>query len=166
VSGLLGVGGQDDHDFLSGYLDGELTREERAEVEARLAASPELRAELDEIRVVRDAVRSLPRRDAPSGFWDTVAAKVETAADDEVAVAGDLAPVRDLGERRARTVPWRWIAGAAAAAAVVIAVFVVPGRTQVRPNVRAVATQHGAASSDMGDVISPLATISPLVGRR
>ena len=160
-TGLLGVGGHDDHDFLSGYLDGELTGEELDEVEARLAASPELRAELDEIRVVRDAVRSLPRHDAPSGFWDTVVANVETAGDDDdVAVAGDL------GERRARTVPWRWIAGAAAAAAVVIAVFVVPGRAQVRPNVRAVATQHGAASSDMGDSISPLATISPLVGRR
>jgi len=166
-TGLLGVGGHDDHDFLSGYLDGELTSEERAEVEARLAASPELRAELDEIRVVRDAVRSLPRRDAPAGFWDTIVANVETAADDdEVAVAGDLALVSDLGERRARTVPWRWIAGTAAAAAVVIAVFVVPGRAQVRPNVRAVATQHGAASSDMGDTISPLATISPLVRRR
>lgn len=166
-TGLLGVGGNDDHDYLSGYLDDELAPEEHAEVEARLAASPELRAELDEIRVVRDAVRSLPRRDAPSGFWDAVVANVETAPDtDEGAVAGDLAPVSDLGERRARTVPWRWIAGAAAAAAVVIAVFVVPGRAQVRPNVRAVATQHGAASSDMGDSISPLATISPLVGRR
>jgi anti-sigma factor RsiW len=164
-SDLVGVDGNDDHDFLSGYLDGELTAEERAEVEARLAASTELRAELEEIRVVRDAVRALPRRDAPSGFWDAVVANVETASDDD-AHAGDFAPVHDLGERRARTVRWRWIAGAAAAAAVAIAVFVVPGRTQVRPNVRAVATQHGAASSDMGDSISPLATISPLVGRR
>jgi anti-sigma factor RsiW len=161
----MGVGANDDHDFLSGYLDGELTQDEHAEVEARLAASPELRAELDDIRVVRDAVRSLPRRAAPAGFWDAVVANVETAADDD-GVGSDVAPVRDLGERRARTVPWRWIAGAAAAAAVVIAVVVVPGRTTVRPNVRAVATQHGAASSDMGDSISPLATISPLVGRR
>jgi anti-sigma factor RsiW len=168
-TGLVGIGGHDDHDFLSGYLDDELTAEERAEVEARLETSPELRAELDEIRTVRDAVRSLPRRDAPAGFWDTVAANVETAAatDAEVATTDDgLAPVRDLAARRAREVRWRWVAGAAAAAAVVIAVIVVPGRAQVRPNVRAVATQHGAASSDMGDSISPLATVSPLVRRR
>jgi anti-sigma factor RsiW len=171
-TGLVGIGGhdgQDEHDFLSGYLDDELTVEERAEVEARLAASPELRAELDEIRVVRDAVRSLPRREAPAGFWDAVVANVETASatdDDAPTPDDDLAPLRDLGARRARPVPWRWIAGAAAAAAVVVAVIVVPGRTQVRPNVRAVATQHGAVSSDMGDSISPLATISPLVRRR
>jgi anti-sigma factor RsiW len=170
-TGLVGIGGHDDHDFLSGYLDGEITSEERAEVEARLAASSELRAELDEIRAVRDAVRSLPRRDAPAGFWDAVVANVgiiaAADADVDAATAGDdLAPVRDLGERRARTARWRWVAGAAAAAAVVIAVIVVPGRAQVRPNVRAVATQHGAASSDMGDSISPLASISPLVRRR
>jgi anti-sigma factor RsiW len=168
-AGVLGPG--DGHDFLSGYLDDELAPAERVEVEARLSASPELRAELDDVRMARDAVRALPRRDAPAGFWDAVVAHVETAPDDDVAASpadGELAPVRELGERRERTrnVPWRWIGGAVAAAAVAIAVFVVPGRTQVRPNVRAVATQHGAVSSDMGDSISPLATISPLVRRR
>ena len=72
-----------DHDFLSGYLDGELTVEERVEVEAQLAASPELRAELEEVTVARAAVRGLPQRDAPSGFWDAVLANVEAAAVDE-----------------------------------------------------------------------------------
>ena len=65
-------GGGDEHDVLSGYLDGELTAAERAEVEAQLAASPELRAELEEVRMVRDAVRALPRHDAPAGYWDAV----------------------------------------------------------------------------------------------
>jgi anti-sigma factor RsiW len=170
-AGVLGPGDGDTHDFLSGYLDGELTPAERAEVEARLSASPELRAELDDVRMARDAVRALPRRSAPAGFWDAVIAHVDAAPDDDaaaVAADGGHAPVHELDERRARTrnVPWRWIGGAVAAAVVAVAVFVVPGRTQVRPNVRAVATQHGAVSSDMGDSISPLATISPLVRRR
>jgi anti-sigma factor RsiW len=168
VTDAGGIGDHDDHAFLSGYLDDELTEEERAGVEARLAASSQLRVELEDVRTARDAVRSLPRRTAPAGFWDSVIANVQNATQDDAGTTvaeDDLAPVRDLGERRARTVPWRWVAGAAAAAAVVIAVFVVPGRTQVRPNVRAVATQHGAASSDMGDAISPLATIGPLVRR-
>jgi anti-sigma factor RsiW len=168
VTGAGGIGDHDDHAFLSGYLDDELTAGERADVESRLAESPELRAELEDVRTARDAVRSLPSRTAPAGFWDSVIASVETVEQDDAGtgmVDADLAPVRDLGERRARTVPWRWVAGAAAAAVVVIAVFVVPGRTQVRPNVRAVATQHGAVSSDMGDAISPLATIGPLVRR-
>ena len=55
----------------SRYLDGELTVDERVEVEARLATSAELRAELDEI-VARARVRGLPDARAPAGFWDAV----------------------------------------------------------------------------------------------
>ena len=159
----------DDHAFLSGYLDGELTADERAEVEARLAASIELRAELDEITVARAAVRGLPRRDAPAGFWDTVIANVEAAdderADDNAAVAEGAAVVA-IDSRRNRKSRAGWIAGAAAVAAAVIAVVVVPGRTAVRPNVTAVVTQHGAATSDVGDSISSLVPMGPLAGRR
>ncbi|MEX1008446.1 MAG: zf-HC2 domain-containing protein [Acidimicrobiia bacterium] len=142
-----------DHAFLSGYLDDELTAEERIEVEAQLAESAELRAELDEVRTARDAVRALPQRDAPAGFWEAVVAEVE---------AGDVVSI----ESRRRRVPVGWIAGAAAVAAAIIAVIVVPGRTSVRPNVTAVATQHGASSSKLGDSISSLAPVGPLVGRR
>jgi hypothetical protein len=56
--------------------------------------------------------------------------------------------------------------GAVAVAAAIIAVVLVPGRTSVRPNVTAVATQHAASSSDVGDSISSLAPVGPLVGRR
>jgi anti-sigma factor RsiW len=154
------------NDFLSGYLDGELTAEERVEVEAQLDASVELRAELEEIRFARDAVRGLPQRDAPAGFWDAVMERVGAADLDSDVDAGDgpasVVPI----ESRRRRVEVGWIAGAGAVAAAVIAVIVVPGRTSVRPNVTAVATQHGAASSDLGDSISTLAPIGPLVGRR
>jgi anti-sigma factor RsiW len=154
-----------DHDFLSGYLDGELTVEQRVEVEAQLAASSELRAELEDVTIARAAVRGLPQRDAPAGFWDTVRANVETAAAADVD-ADDVAPVVAIETRRKRRVPTGWIAGAAAVAAALIAIVIVPGRTTVRPNVTAVATQHGATTSNVGDSISSLVPMGPLAGRR
>ena len=62
-----------DPDMLSAYLDGELDADERAAVEARLAESPEWRAELDEVRAAR-ACGALPVANAPAGFWDAVLA--------------------------------------------------------------------------------------------
>src|SRR5690242_8042445 len=59
-------------DLLSAYADGEVTDAERALVETRLSESPSLRAVLDEIEAARDAVRSLPQRDAPPEFWARV----------------------------------------------------------------------------------------------
>jgi anti-sigma factor RsiW len=155
-----------DHDELSAYLDDELTPSERVDVERRLAESPALRAELDEVRVARDAMRGLPTREAPAGFWDDVITDVRDA--DVEAGHGDAeaAPVGDLDARRRRLRRFAVFAGAAAAAAAVIAVVLIPGRTSVRPNVTAVATQHAASSSDLGDSISSLAPVGPLVGRR
>jgi anti-sigma factor RsiW len=153
-----------DHDFLSGYLDGELTVEQRVDVEAQLLASSELRAELEEVTIARAAVRGLPQRDAPAGFWDAVRANVETAAAD--VVADEVAPVVAIESPRNRRVRAGWIAGAAAVAASVIAIVIVPGRTSVHPNVTAVATQHGATTSNVGDSISSLVPMGPLAGRR
>ena len=87
------------------------------------------------------------------------------AAEDESADA-EGATVVAIESRRGRKSHAGWIAGAAAVAATVIAVVVVPGRTAVRPNVTAVATQHGAATSDVGDSISSLVPMGPLAGRR
>jgi anti-sigma factor RsiW len=154
-----------DHDFLSGYLDGELTVEERGVVEAQLAASPELRAELEEVTVARAVVRGLPQRDAPSGFWDAVLANVQAAAAEE-AVDDEVAPVVAIDSQRRRHVRAGWIAGAAAVAAAIIAVILVPGRTSVRPNVTAVATQHAATTSNVSDSISSLVPMGRLAGRR
>ena len=68
-------------DMLSAYLDGELTDDERAAVEARLEVSAEWRAELAEVESARSIVRGLPARDAPPGFWDRVLSHVEAEAD-------------------------------------------------------------------------------------
>ena len=47
-------------DLLSAYLDGECTDDERAQVEAQLAMSPELRQMLGEIDTTRVSVREAP----------------------------------------------------------------------------------------------------------
>ncbi len=158
--------GDDDHSLLSGYLDGELDAEQRAAVEARLAASPAWRAELDEVRVARDAVRSLAMRDVPLGFMDRVTAAVASTPDvaveadaaESIAQPIELAPRRERSRRRAVG----WMVGAAAAVVIALAMFVLPGRGQVRPNVTAVATQHAASNSDLGDPISGLVGLAPM----
>jgi anti-sigma factor RsiW len=151
-------------EMLSGYLDGELDADERAAVEIRLAESAEWRAELEEVRAARAAVRGLATRHAPAGFLEAVVANVE-AVD---AVAGDRSTeptVVPITRRRPRRVGW--LAGAAAAvAAIVAAVVIIPSRSEVTPKVTAVVVQHGAQSSHAGDPISTLAPVGPLAGFR
>jgi anti-sigma factor RsiW len=152
-----------DPDMLSAYLDGELTDTERAAVETQLASSTEWRDELAEVRVARDALRDLPERDAPAGFWDAVLAHV--AADDE-ADADDEVVVPLTAARSSRGRRWTWIAASAAAVAAVVAIVVVPHHSEVSPNVAAVVAQHGAQGSDNGDPVSMLAPVGPLTGFR
>jgi anti-sigma factor RsiW len=146
-------------DLLSAYADDELDASTRAEVEARLAESPEWRAILTEIREVRDAVRALPAVEPNPEFWARV-----TAADGASDAASDTPSenVVDLGaERRRRRVPrWAVAAAAAAVAAVfVLGVVVVPGQDRVRPGVAAFIDDHAARSSVGNDVISSLASV-------
>jgi anti-sigma factor RsiW len=156
-----------DPDTLSAYLDGELTEAERAAVETQLQSSPEWREELAEVRAARDALRGLPERDAPAGFWDAVHAGVvadhdEVTADDVVVpIASPITGARAHPHRR-----WAWVAASAAAVAAVVAIVVVPHRHEVAPNVAAVVAQHGAQGSDNGDPVSMLAPVGPLAGFR
>ena len=152
-----------DPDMLSAYLDGELTDAERAAVEAQLEASAEWRDELAEVRAARDALRGLPEREAPAGFWDAVHARVaaddDEPVDDEIVVP--ITAARSHPHRR-----WAWVAASAAAVAAVVAVVVVPHRNEVSPNVATVVAQHGAQGSDNGDPVSMLAPVGPLAGLR
>ena len=152
-----------DPDMLSAYLDGELTDAERAAVETQLESSPEWREELAEVRAARDALRGLPERDAPAGFWDAVYAHV-AADDDEAATDDVVVPITAAPSHPRRR--WAWIAASAAAVAAVVAIVVVPHRTEVSPNVAAVVAQHGAQGSDNGDPVSMLAPVGPLAGFR
>lgn len=57
-------------ELLSAHLDGELTADETAPVEAHLAECDACRAELDATRAVRATVRAAPAVDAPFGFYE------------------------------------------------------------------------------------------------
>jgi len=156
-------------DMLSAYLDGELTDTERAEVEAQLAESAEWRAELDDVRGARTMLRAVAEQDAPEGFWDAVMAGVVAADDAPVEGEEDDAPaaatVVSLDEKRRG--PGRWIATAfAAAAAVALAVIIVPSRDTVKPDVATAVVQHGAQGSDLGDPIGTITPVGPLAGFR
>ncbi len=118
-------------------------------------------------------LRSVAERDAPEGFWEAVlagvaAADVEPPAEDdeerdETTTTG--AEVVSLDEKRRGA--GRWIATAfAAAAAVALAVIIVPSRDSVRPDVAAVVVQHGAQGSDHGDPIGTITPVGPLAGFR
>ena len=149
-------------DMLSAYLDGELTDAERAAVDAQLESSAEWRDELAEVRAARDALRELPERHAPDGFWDAVHAHVvaDAGPDDADVVVVPITAARSTRRR------WAWVAASAAAVAAVVAVIVVPHRSEVSPNVAAVVAQHGAQGSDNGDPVSMLAPVGPLAGFR
>ena len=132
-------------DRLSAYLDGELDVAEREAVDGYLAGSVEWRAERDEIAYARDALRGLPTREAPTGFWE-----------------GVLSPelTRARAKRRTR---WPRIAAAAsgvAVAAVVIASLVIPSPDRVTPRVPALTDSHAVRTSVSDEPVSHLATLS------
>jgi len=66
---------------ISGYLDGELSPEERARFEADLARSPELRKEVDAMRSVKDVTGSMAFEEFPDHvwdrYWDSTASRLE-----------------------------------------------------------------------------------------
>jgi hypothetical protein len=60
-----------DHELLSAYLDNHLGNEERAHLESRLIADPELKKELYEISNTRLLLRSMPKMRAPRNYYVT-----------------------------------------------------------------------------------------------
>lgn len=56
---------------ISGYLDGELDPEEVAAFERELARDPDLRAELESLRAMKEVTGSMKLRDFPDRIWDS-----------------------------------------------------------------------------------------------
>ena len=103
-------------DLLSSYLDGDLTPEQRAEVDAHLAECEACREELELLQLTLDALHDLPELEAPAGFADAVMDRVE--AEEE---AAKVVPIT----RARRRVPmWAPVAMAAAACVMVGLVWV------------------------------------------
>ncbi len=133
-------------DLLSAYLDDELDAGERARVERQLEESAEWRELHRELRETRELLRGLPIRDAPAGFFDGLLERGVTGA----------VPI-DAKRRRTRIVSW--VAGGAAAAAIV-AVVLVPGQTRVKPAVATFVSSHAARSSVSEEPVSELAPVA------
>ncbi|MEX0641223.1 MAG: zf-HC2 domain-containing protein [Pirellulales bacterium] len=118
-----------DDELLSAYLDDELSPEERARVEARLAADPAARQMLDQLRVTSQALQGLPpeavgqdlresilrRAEAAmltSGGQNSAAAATKLAATDNTVSLRDSLPRLTIGQTRRG---WVWAALAMAA---------------------------------------------------
>jgi anti-sigma factor RsiW len=138
-------------DLLSGYLDDELTPDERAAVEAELARSPEWHAVLDELAGTRTVLRTLPWPDAPPDLITGGEAR-----DDEKVATTAPASVRELRPRWRRPAT---LVAAAAVAAAFIGVLLIPSPDQSDTDVPALADAHAVRSSLNLDAIGALATM-------
>ncbi len=100
-------------ELLTGWLDGELTSDERAEVEKHLPACKSCRRELEELRDLVGAVKSLPEHPAPASISEGVRKEISGSAGG--------GKVHSFPRRK-----WSWIESALSAAAVLfVAVNVV-----------------------------------------
>ena len=135
-------------DLLSAYLDGEATADERALVERQLEESSEWRVVLEEVRTTRAMLLALPTREAPTGFWDSL-------LQPDIAPPVQLEAVRKRRGKQAIT----WLAGVAAAAAIV-AVVLVPGQSSVKPAVATLVSRHAVRSSVSEEPVSQLAPVA------
>lgn len=124
-----------DDELLSAYLDDELSPEERARVEARLASDPAARQMLDQFRTASQAVKGLPHESVGQDLRESIlrraeaamltgggrsvaAAKKSVSADDTVSLRDSL-PRITIGQTRRG---WVW-AALAIAAGIAIMVF-------------------------------------------
>ena len=89
---------------LSAYLDGELPKAEREEIERALQADPKLAEQLRQLQAVRDMLKGLPREHSGEEFVSGVLARAERR--DLVSSGVEHRPLRRLS--------WaRWLASAA-----------------------------------------------------
>lgn len=105
-----------DDELLSAYIDGELNADDRAAVEARLAADPAAQQLLHELRTVAQDVQSLPTvrvgRDLSEDILRRVSAKKSAAAQAEPSPsAGPMPKITIFSTKRS----WMWASLALAA---------------------------------------------------
>jgi hypothetical protein len=100
--------------MLAAYIDGELTPDERAELERHLEANPSHRALILELTGHRDLLRSLPREPAPEDLSEPLEGAIER---DALLGGGD--PFTEFKTMRTR----RWWPQLLAAAAIFVLAF-------------------------------------------
>jgi anti-sigma-K factor RskA len=141
-----------DAELVTAYLDGECAPEEQRWIERRLAESSDLRELFVQLGAVRDAVRALPPRAAPSEFW----ARLLTDSLDRDLHAARRAPD---GEPRRRVGRWVTAAVGSAAAAAIAAIALVPQPEKATPPVAAFTDAHAVRTSLQDDAVSSLAPL-------
>ncbi|MGI8758692.1 MAG: anti-sigma factor family protein [Acidimicrobiales bacterium] len=142
--------GEHPGDALSALLDGELDAAGANQLRAHLQRCPACTEELQVVRSVRRALRTLPGAEPPSGFLDAIVAAVAAADDGGAALA---APVVPLVRRRHRHPgrAARAAASVAASVAVVVAVGAI-GPQAYGPRVDAAVGRHVESLSAMSAV--------------
>jgi anti-sigma factor RsiW len=127
-------------DLIADYVDGDLGERERDEVEAHLATCERCRADVRSARLARDQLASVPAVEAPAGLTEEILGAVDREP------PAREAPVVEVfgGRPRRSSKPVAWLGAVAAAAAIVIGVFVLNGLSGSSQNA---ATSSGAAGS-------------------
>lgn len=116
-----------DDELLSAYLDGELTEEQRAAVEQRLANDPAARKTLEALRGISAKVQALPQEPLGRDLKQQVLKQIQKEPS-AILPQYDVYPETTAGQRRA----WIW-AGLAVAAALMLMFLVDPDRQQHAP---------------------------------
>lgn len=110
-----------DQELLTGYLDGELSPSEQAEVESHLPACDPCRGELEELRELVGSVKSLPTIPVPDSLSEGIRAGLESSG----------AKVHSFPKKRGFRV--EWAVSAAAVVFVAISVVYVGGMENLSP---------------------------------
>ena len=109
-----------DDELLSAYVDGELTGEQLALVEQRLAEDPDARQLVDELRALSREVRALPKQ----ALGEDLRATIMQHAERSMLLGAEVQPPRRSADDSSSR---RWVWAALAIAAALLLMFVTPG---------------------------------------
>jgi len=140
-------------ELLSAFLDGELSPDERAQVEKHLATSEADRLLLSELQALRSDVAALPPVAISPDFADRVvrSAVAEAEKHNPVAAAASLRP--PVASRSSR----RWLIGAAVTSAAALAASILLVLSSWR---RSIPSPHEVVKIDIGKATEPIVVAS------
>jgi anti-sigma factor RsiW len=128
-------------DLISAYLDGELSRAEIEQLQAHLSSCGRCAAEIQDMQLVRSAVRSLPMLELPAG----------------------LVPEADAQVVSLRRNKGFWVGAAAAAVALVIAIAALVTPSSPSIAIDELNSRYGARAS-LDPAFGPAKVVVPDLG--